>query len=76
MDGALDAVNELSFVCVASFGLFYEEVGGFEAGAEADVALAAEEGFVAPGFGELHVAVYVLAFFGEDEGFFLALGDA
>jgi len=63
-------------VIVPTACFFDEEVGGFEAGAESDIALAAEEGFVAPGFGELHVSVYVLAFFGEDEGFFLAFGEA
>jgi len=60
-------------VFIASFGFVDEEVGCFEAGAEADVALTAEKGFVTPGFGELHVGVHILIF-GANEGLFDGVG--
>lgn len=39
---------------VSALGLGYEKLRGLQAGFEADVALPAEEGFVAPVFGQLH----------------------
>jgi len=45
-----------------------EKFGGLEARFETDIALSSEEGFVAPGFGELHGLMD--AFFVGDEVLF------
>ncbi len=50
---------------ISTLGLRDEKLGGFEAGFEADISLPAEEGLVAPVFGELHGLMD--AFFVGDE---------
>ena len=47
-------------MCVSPVRLGDEELGGLEAGFEAHVALAAKEGFVAPGLGKGHGLVHPL----------------